>query len=512
MKGLGIVLEESESPNAAALSPSPSISESRHKDHEALLPPLPDADPDAIIATPVVPQLLNSPTASHMGHLPSRVLQQDGEDPFIQPPSKPMADIFSELLLALYDLDLLALADGCTPTLAFPTVELSSGLALARSQTPVLLLPTVNTGISTLGPGAPGLIGSTSCTNVNSIASGAVVLVTCSSGCMAGCANCSHQPQTTTSTLPLKRLKSLKMGIRKLSLPKLGGSLSLLPTPVVELTPQLVRPVLLPLHTDINLQDDTLLSLAGGSLRLSTFSASMAYTGLGAGISTTVSTPGAPTHGYSSSGGLGLGLGPGLALFVAKQRQRASLNPTLTPQATVTVLGNLGQPKKNLQDLEQIFLRSLAEEASASDSATSPLSPNASSIHQLSTSDELIEFLMFLNEHKKSVESAFEMAKQRFTSSGWCLNHDIVNLELQRDTSLSLIDTKLLQIEERLNSEFNLLMLNNPCMRLGLTWMASTSESAPVPVAVPSSLNLKTLESKCYAREAANGVRENAFA
>lgn len=511
MKGLGIVLEESESPHPTTLSPSPSISDSRHKDREALLPPLPDADPDAIIATPVVPQLLNSPTASHMGHLPSRHLQQDGEDPFLQPPSKAMADIFSDLLLALYDLDLLALADSCTSTLAFPTVETSSGLALARSQTPVLL-PTVNTGMSTLGPGPPGLIGSASCTNVNSNASGAVVLATCSSGCMAGCANCSHQPQNSNSTLPLKRLKSLKMGIRKLSLPKLGGSLSLLPTPVVELLPQLVRPMLLPQHTDINLQDDTLLSLAGESLRLSTFSASMGYAGMGAGISTTVSTPGAPTHGYSSSGGLGLGLG--LALLVSKQRQRALLNPTLTPQATVTVLGNMGQSKKNLQDLEQIFLNSLAEEASASDSASSPLSPNSSSVHQLSTSDELIEFLMFLNEHKKSVESAFEMAKQRFTSSGWCLNHDIVNLGLQRDTSLSLIDTKLLQIEERLNSEFNLLMLNNPCTRLGLTWPASASESASpsAPLAVPSSLNLKNLESKCYAREAANGVRENAFA
>lgn len=86
---------------------------------------------------------------------------------------------------------------------------------------------------------------------------------------------------------------------------------------------------------------------------------------------------------------------------------------------------------------------------------------NITSIAELSTSSDLIEYSQYLTQQKNTLIEAFETAKVKLSSSGWCSSYDLNNLQLQQDTSVSQIDTKLLQIEEKLNREYNISLLGS---------------------------------------------------
>lgn len=460
MSGLGIVLEEAESPSpgrahlSAPVPQSPSIAaNTNYTESEALLPPLPDESAAPVARTastsPLVGPLkthtliTGSPAPSgdyEVEALPFQLTHDETDRLRQQPPPKVLSDLFSDHLFALYELDSLALHSDSTP-ITFPAVDLHA------SATP---------------------------TSVHQ-----------------------HQPPSLTSgsgglnTSPLKRLKSLKNGIRKLSLLKMG-SLSLVSSPVVaDLPTPPPRPILSPLQTEQPCLDLSLQSSAGDSLRSSTFSSLAAPSNGGAAGGTSGSTPVAASHVHTASQGL-----------IAKARRRtlssshctlAASTPPL-PLPIITLSENLNTTKENMVDIEQTFFEIVVGTGTTSD---------ANNLSQLTTSDELIEYSLYLNQHKKSVVGAYDATRDRLISSGWCSNHDLENLSLQRDSSLSQIDTKLLQIEEKLNLEFQLLMLNNPTLHMhphGKGFAATTPLRE-----VSLSPSLKVLESRCFAFSGSDG-------
>lgn len=308
-------------------------------------------------------------------------------------------------------------------------------------------------------------------------------------------------PQASTNTLPLKRLQSLKKGIRKLSLSKIGLS-SATSTPTSEHPPPL--PVLLPLPVDSH-HDASLLLSATDSLRSSTFSAQF-LPAMGAHGATAVSTPQVPTHAHLSSAGL-----------MPKTRRRTLSNSQSTSTATtpplplpiITLSENLTSSRKNMVSIEQNFFESLGSAPMALAQSVQLPPPEASSplpdggLSMLNTSDDLIGYSLYLSEHKKSVETAYDVTKERLSSSGWCSSHDLDNLSLQRDSSLRQIDTKLLQIEEKLNLDFHLSVLNNlpHCNR-----HAPAKDTALGPdLRASLSPSLKVLESRCMTFSADHG-------
>lgn len=448
MSGLGILLEESESPgplraHLAAPSPrSPAAASSlQYIDTEALLPPLPDtAEATTTSTSPLAGSthghvlLAASPAlsgagADHDEPLPLQEIPYDDSDAVRPPPAaRQLSDLFSDHLFALYELDSLALNSDGIPLSYVPSDGTTTPANVQLHNPPSL----------TLG-------------------------------------------SNTLSTSPLKRLKSLKNGIRKLSLLKMTSLLSV-SLPVLNELPQAPpRPILSPLQTEAPCQDVSSLSSTGDSLRSSTFSSSAAAAnGLVGG--TTGSTPVGPTHVHSASQGL-----------MSKDRRRtlSSSHSTLAastpplPLPIITLSENLSTTKEAMVDIEQNFFDNLGSSSAG----------GMKNLHQLTTSDELIEYSLYLNEHKRSVVGAYDATRQRLISSGWCSNHDLENLSLQRDSSVSQIDTKLLQIEEKLNLEFQLSMLNNT------THQMTHHKHLAAPSLRDTSLSpsLKVLESRCFA-------------
>lgn len=439
MSGLGILLEEVEpaallrSHLASPKPRPPSTTTHSFTESEPLLPPLPGDAADAVgrpaTASPLgVPsrlhlQLTGSPVASNMEFfdesLHSLLVSHATDDLHPQEAHRVLSGLFSDHVG--YELDSLALNES-TP-ISFPLVE---------------QLSSTNGNVSL------------------------------------------HQPASLTAgsgglnTSPLRRLRSLKKGIRKLSLLKMG---SLLSVPLVaENSVAHSRPILSPTHTDVS-HDVSLLSSAGDSLRSSMFSVLAA-----APVPNTAgSTPHAPSHVHTASQGL-----------LAKARKRtlsgsnsilAATTPPL-PLPIITLSENLSTTKETMVDIEQNFFDSIG---SGGDS-------DSDNLGKLTTSEELMEYSSYLNEHKKSVVGAYAATQERLVRSGWVSNHDLENLSLQRDSSLSQIDTKLLQIEAKLNLEFQLLMLNNATLPIprGKHLPNNMRET-------PLSPSLKVLESRCFA-------------
>lgn len=260
-----------------------------------------------------------------------------------------------------------------------------------------------------------------------------------------------HLPSAAApTTLPLKRLQSLKNGIRKLSLSKMTEKEQ----------PPPPRPALTPLPVD----DASLQLSTTDSLRLSTFSSLNVH-----------------THTHTNSQGL-----------VVKTRRRTLLNSHSNSAATspplplpiITLLENLSSTRQNLSDVEQTFFESLGVSGEYT---------GDDSLARLTTLDELIEYLLYLTEHKKLVAYAYAVTKERLSSSGWCLPHDLENLSLQKDQSLSQIYTRLLQIEERLNSDFNLSIFDNTAVK-DVQREDEREDERDLALMSPS---LKVLESRC---------------
>lgn len=284
----------------------------------------------------------------------------------------------------------------------------------------------------------------------------------------------------TLGLLPLRRLKSLKKGIRKLSLLKITNA------------SDDKKPLFLPLQSS----EVSLVSLNHLHSALSVESAQSQP------IQVQATAPmGHHSHSNSQSNSLqsqgpsvssAAPSGPASVSDELPTRRRTLLNPMGSvastppvPSPVIMLLENLTLSKKNLSDTEQSFFDNLQ-----SDDLASLREERIDSIDKLTTSDELIEYLLFLHEHKKLIESAYAVTKDRLSHLGWCLSSDLENLSLQRDLSLSQIDTKLLKIEERLNLRFNLSMLNNASIQPKVMLVRASKTPSMSP-------SLKMLESRC---------------
>lgn len=270
-------------------------------------------------------------------------------------------------------------------------------------------------------------------------------------------------PGLSSNTSPLKRLKSLKNGIRKLLFTKLQMSA---PQPLVH-HPVPTRPVLSPLQIDSkppshdSLGDSAVNSMKSSVLASNSFSTKPHRSRTLSNLNATPTTP-------------------------------------LVLSPIITLLENLELSKKSLAAADQTFFHSLHQRHDSDSilhrdvTALAGLErPRITSISEMNHPTELLDFCSYLADQKRSIIDAFEVTRARLVESGWCSDHDLNNLQLQQDLSLCQIDTKLLQAEEKLNSEFQLLALGSdvkrtPVSRLGLS---ERSELSP---------SLKVLESRCY--------------
>lgn len=124
----------------------------------------------------------------------------------------------------------------------------------------------------------------------------------------------------------------------------------------------------------------------------------------------------------------------------------ASTPPLNSP--IITISENLSLPKKSINNIEQNYFDKFSNN-------------QINNLTDLENSQDLINYSQYLIYQKNHLIDAFNLAEKKLSDSGWCSNHDLNNLHLQQDSSISQIDTKLLQIEEKLNREHNLSLLGN---------------------------------------------------
>lgn len=307
-----------------------------------------------------------------------------------------------------------------------------------------------------------------------------------------------QQAGSTTSS-PLSRLKSLKKGIRKLSLSRMSSSMSLSassPALPIELVSLSARPSMSPVqaefHHEVSSQSShcdssPMSSYSGLGMRNASCSCPPLYTKQGNCVDCI-------HQGHAANM-------PQSAISLGKVRRRTlsqsnwTSNGAPLPLPIITLSDNLPSSSENLSSVDQSFFGTfsrspLSTNTFSGESALHSSEDIGGALSKLKTPEDLIDYLIYLSEHKKSVEDAFAVAKDRLLSSGWCSRHDFENLNLQRDVSLSQIDTKLLQIEEKLNSEFQVSMLNN------IDVQSKQNASKPETVREPLSPSLKVLEKK----------------
>lgn len=277
-------------------------------------------------------------------------------------------------------------------------------------------------------------------------------------------------PQAAASLTPspLSRLKSFKKGIRKLSLSRMGSSISLAaPSLSPDLSTQTNRPNISPLQLECH-NDASYLSSCNESSPLSSLGALVF-------CRASCSSPSSPSkqgdygecsHQHTSSALPFVSSAGQIPLPKVRERIHSQLwngNGAVLPLPIITLSDNLPSSTENLSGVDQSFFGTvcrspLSANTTNADTNTSEI---GNTLSKFNTPEDLIDYLLYLTDHKRSVEGAFTVAEDRLLNSGWCSRHDIENLNLQRDVSLSQIDTKLLQIEEKLNSEFQISMLNN---------------------------------------------------
>lgn len=72
---------------------------------------------------------------------------------------------------------------------------------------------------------------------------------------------------------------------------------------------------------------------------------------------------------------------------------------------------------------------------------------------ELQQNDNLANYYHFLSNKKLKIEETYQLTKSRLIKSGWCSNDDLNNLTLQKKFQLNQIDLKLLEITEKLNKQ-----------------------------------------------------------
>ncbi|CAH2354059.1 hypothetical protein CLIB1423_14S01112 [[Candida] railenensis] len=317
------------------------------------------------------------------------------------------------------------------------------------------------------------------------------------------------------STSPLKRLKSLKNGIRKLSLSSLNSNSSVSKSaPATNSSTPITsqRPILSPIQTSIANSEKSL-SQDSSSTNSDSYESS----------SNTDNNPSSTTNSHS----LSIMTNSSYPLSISK-RSRAFSGSALTPitppysSPVITLSDNLQNSKKSLLNIEHSYFDALnvsksqnhtlnnihGAQSNSSNSSSArfdyddDLHSSNSPIHsvsELSKPSELIDYFMFLKEQKKTVIDAFEVTTRKLKESGWCSEHDLNNLQLQQDSSLCQLDTKLLQIKERLDTEFNMSLFNESTINSQGNNASHHSNGFEVlQKQQTSSPSLKVLENRCF--------------
>ncbi|KAJ9113425.1 hypothetical protein QFC19_000345 [Naganishia cerealis] len=425
MNGLGIVLEERE-PSIDDKSQSPLIHpEPSSTEEESLLPPLPDSSTSSI--DPQAPNAIvdwihtnsYSPVStldSHTSGAASRAGSRSdslGSDHDSRRESN-YSDFLQSLTFEAYRLD--SPTDSVQP---FPSETSLTSHMIAPTSTP-------GTTVSTNG--------------------------------------------TNNNSSPLKRLKSIRNTIRKLSLSSNGSSVS--------------KP-----GSSTNSPNIPTGSFSSNALKNRT-----------ASLLVDTSATDNNDLGLSTCDSMNSGSYPFPSISAIKEL-RGLDTPSTPPFASpvVTLSDNLLASKRTLSNVEQSYFDSVSTSRTQPTSvASSVLSGMLStmetshqrikSISELTTLDELLDYSSFLHQQRDTVVHAFEVAHKRLQESGWCSTHDLQNLQLQQDTSLCQLDTKLLQVEEKLNAEFDTSIFNNKPQQ----------EKKGKEKELPRSPSLKVLESRCF--------------
>lgn len=322
-----------------------------------------------------------------------------------------------------------------------------------------------------------------------------------------------------TNTSPLRRLKSLKNGIRKLSF-STSNSSSNVASPSTSSSTSLnkVRPTLNPIQTYSKFQDPATATInhhRHTSSRSSTTSTSSASSGTSSFVTNTGSTS--------------IFINQIPSIVPSKTRKSraisngaAMLTPLTPPLSSPIITLSENLSKKTISSIEQNYFDTLNSKFSramvlddsldlanpfaasisgeSSSSASSPIPmptprTRVSSISELNNANELLNYSAFLKQQKKSFVDAFELTRQHLIESGWCSDHDLNNLQLQQDSQSSQIDTKFLQIEEKLNKDYKMSLFNPIPIKknrdVGRTLSMDFHDS-------PISPSLKVLESRCF--------------
>lgn len=147
------------------------------------------------------------------------------------------------------------------------------------------------------------------------------------------------------------------------------------------------------------------------------------------------------------------------SLTLSEKPFRASLtstnlaSPTTPPvnaSPVITISENITSSKKNVSNIEQNFFDNLSNGLY-----------KVSSVSELNGVQELVEYLAFLNQLRSLVNEAFKATRDRLIKCGWCSKDDLNNLQFQLDASLLQIDSKILKVEQILNELYNMSIMSD---------------------------------------------------
>ncbi|KAM9886918.1 hypothetical protein OXX79_013934, partial [Metschnikowia pulcherrima] len=185
------------------------------------------------------------------------------------------------------------------------------------------------------------------------------------------------------------------------------------------------RPQYSPTSTE-SCPNDTSSSSSGCDSVKSTFSSSAvpssAYTSHGHShaFSSTASTPQGPTHTHTSSSGSAGSATKSRRRTISLSNSASTPTPSL-PSPIVTLSEDLSSTKKNLDSIEQNFFENWTIPApdSMSQASASQVTTDDADVDQsdklaiLNTPDDLVEYSNYLSQHKKSVELAYDVSRNR---------------------------------------------------------------------------------------------------
>ncbi|KAI5951274.1 hypothetical protein KGF54_004348 [Candida jiufengensis] len=430
---------------------------------EILLPPLPDAAED--LRSPLIS---NYNTNLHDDqHSTSSVTSNDNQQPSNNDDTSTSQSVYSNDFNQIYQNNKSSISNYA---LDFPLID-------QQSQNNLSYFPTVSKPSNNFHDSFSSLPLGSSTGSIPQI----------SSSINNSQNNSSNSIQTTNEkTSPLKKLKSLKNGIRKLSLGSNSNnsSNSNISTPIT------------PKFSNLS---STLSSTTTNTASLRPNLTPLQFENDNKSSTTTIATPtpipqpNTINHQHHSSSS-SASTSSSLKSILRAKRVRASsqgnnlnggliFTPITPPPMTspiITISENLQSTKTTMNNIEQNYFDSLAAAiattaTTTTTTTTESTSPNKSytyqppptQIEEMTNISDLINYSEFLVNQRSAMDKVFGKTKEKLKNSGWCSTTDLHNLQLQQDSSVCQIDSLLLKIEEKLNRDFNYSFLNKNSRFIG---------------------------------------------